>query len=111
MPNALRGAGYECEIHDDHFDSDTEDEVWLRDLAGRKWVVLTKDEKIRYRPLEITALRNAGLRVFVVICGNVTGAATAQVILRSMPKIIAFARRKRAPFLCYVYKDGTVRMK
>ncbi len=111
VPDALRSAGHECEIHDDHFAQDTEDEVWLAELAARRWVVLTKDERIRYRPLEADALRRAGLRVFVVICGSVTGTATAEILLKAMPRIVNLARGKRAPFICYVYKDSSVKMK
>ena len=111
VPNALRAAGYHCEIHDDHFAPATEDEVWLRELAGRRWAVLTKDERIRYRPFELDALRGAGLRVFIVICGNVTGKATAEIILKAMPKMVRLLQREHRSFLCYVYKDGTVRKK
>ncbi|HVX66566.1 MAG TPA: hypothetical protein VHA11_08195 [Bryobacteraceae bacterium] len=111
VPDALRAKGYECAIHDDHYAQDTEDEIWLSELAGRRWIVLTKDERIRYRPLEAAALRLAGLRVFILICGNVTGAATAQILLKAMPKVIAFSRSRRGPFVCYIYKDGTTRMK
>jgi hypothetical protein len=45
-PNALRSAGYSCERHDDHWDQTTQDAVWLAGVAARKWVVLTKDERI-----------------------------------------------------------------
>jgi hypothetical protein len=111
VPSALRAAGCHCELHDEHFKQDTEDEVWLRELASRRWVVITKDEKIRYRPLELQALRSAALRVFIVICGNLTGAATADVILKAMPRILATLNSRRGPFVCHVYKDGTVKLK
>ena len=111
VPNALRAAGCTCELHDEHFPQDTEDEVWLRALAARKWIVLTKDEKIRYRPLEAAAFRNAGLKVFIIICGNLTGAETARILLKAMPRIVEIALRKRGAFLCYVYKDGTLKLK
>lgn len=59
MPNALREAGYHCELHDDHFAHTTEDAIWLSSVAEQQWIVLTKDERIRYRPLELHALRAA----------------------------------------------------
>jgi predicted nuclease of predicted toxin-antitoxin system len=111
VPDALRAAGYSCEIHDDHFQPDTEDQEWLRALADLKWVVLTKDERIRYRPLELNALREAALRVFIVICGNVTGKSTAEIIVKAMPRMLDLLRRKRGSFVCYVYKDGTIKTK
>ena len=54
---ALADAGLRVEIHDDHFARDAEDRVWLRDVGARGWVILTKDQRLRYRPLELAALR------------------------------------------------------
>jgi hypothetical protein len=48
------------EVHDDHFARDEEDRVWLQSVGEKGWVVLTKDQKLRYRPLEINALRARG---------------------------------------------------
>ena len=62
-------AGLVVEIHDDHFARDEEDRVWLRAVGERGWVVLTKDQRLRYRPLEIAALRASKARVFVLTAG------------------------------------------
>src|SRR5580698_10884612 len=62
----LAKAGLAVEIHDDHFARDEEDHVWLQSAGERAWVVLTKDQKLRYRPLEISALRASKTRVFVL---------------------------------------------
>lgn len=64
-------SGLMVEIHDEHFARDEEDRVWLQTVGERGWVVLTKDQRLRYRPLEIGALRASDARVFVplqVIC-------------------------------------------
>ena len=53
----LINSGLVVEIHDDHFARDEEDHVWLKTVGERGWVVLTKDQRLRYRPLEISALR------------------------------------------------------
>lgn len=58
-------AGLSVEIHDAHFQRDEEDRVWLKEVGRRGWVVLTKDQRLRYRPLEIGALRASNARVFV----------------------------------------------
>jgi hypothetical protein len=36
--------------HDDVLARDTDDVVWLRQAGRRRWVVLMKDDRIRYRP-------------------------------------------------------------
>jgi hypothetical protein len=109
VPDALRTAGYLCERHDDWWDQTTEDSVWLAGVAARKWVVLTKDERIRYRPLELQTLRSARLRTFIMICGNVRGAETARILLAAMPRILAVVGTRRGPFIYYVYKDSTLK--
>jgi len=40
------------------------DEVWLRHVGERGWVVLMKDGAIRRRPAELEALIDAGVRAF-----------------------------------------------
>ena len=109
VPDALRAAGYRCERHDDHWDQTTEDSEWLAGVAARKWVVLTKDERIRYRPLELRTLESARLRTFIMICGNVRGAETARILLAAMPRILAVVGTRRGPFIYYVYKDSTLK--
>jgi hypothetical protein len=53
---ALIAEGLAVEIHDEHFKRDEEDRVWLTAVGQWRWVVLTKDQRLRYRPLEIAAL-------------------------------------------------------
>src|SRR5260221_14400832 len=61
IAKALRDAGEEVMVHDDHFPQNTRDEVWLGEAGKRQWVVLTKDENIRYRTNELMALRAASV--------------------------------------------------
>jgi PIN like domain len=70
---ALATAGLVVEIHEDHFARDEDDRVWLKAVGERGWVVLTKDQKLRYRPLEIAALRASNARVFVLTAGKSPG--------------------------------------
>ena len=44
IAEALRQAGQDVRIHDDHFRQDTTDEEWLRQVGGQGWIVLTKDK-------------------------------------------------------------------
>jgi predicted nuclease of predicted toxin-antitoxin system len=75
------------EVHDEHFARDEEDRVWLQAAGERGWVVLTKDQKLRYRPLEINALRESKARVFVLIAGNLRGVEIGAVFLVALPRI------------------------
>ena len=111
VPEALRAAGHACEIHDDRFPQDTEDAVWLSALVGQNRVVLTKDERIRYRPLEYDVLRKSGLRVFIALCGNVTGGETARIILKAIPRVLQVVQAHgTGPLIGYIYKNGTIKL-
>src|SRR5574341_871525 len=62
VAEALRQAGAEVHVHDDYFPPNAPDEEWLRVVGRRGWIVLTKDDRIRYRGTGLAALINAGVR-------------------------------------------------
>ena len=101
-------AGLVVEIHDDHFARDAEDRVWLRAVGERGWVVLTKDQRLRYRPLEIAALRASKARVFVLTAGNLRGIEIAAVLLTALPRICKVLHSRRGPFVARVSQSGNV---
>jgi hypothetical protein len=45
VAQALRAAGADVEIHDDHFPPDAKDEDWLTEVGSLGWIVLTKDRR------------------------------------------------------------------
>ena len=104
----LVGSGLTVEIHDDHFARDEEDRVWLHSVGERGVVVLTKDQKIRYRPLEIAALRGSNARVFVLIAGNLRGSEIADVFLSSLPKIFRMLNSRPGPFVARISRFGWI---
>jgi hypothetical protein len=61
--------------HDDVFPQDTDDEVWLTEAGRRRWVVLMKDDRIRYRPGEQQAVLQARVACF---CLNPSRGMTAE---------------------------------
>ena len=101
-------AGLVVEIHDDHFARDEEDRVWLRTVGERGWVVLTKDQRLRYRPLEIAALIASKARVFVLTAGNLRGIEIAAVFLTALPRICKVLHSRPGPFVARVSQSGHV---
>ena len=57
--------------------------------------MLTKDERIRYRPLELNALKHAGLRVFVLVAGNLRGADIAEIFASAIDRILEVCEETR----------------
>jgi predicted nuclease of predicted toxin-antitoxin system len=103
-------AGLQVEIHDDHFARDAEDQVWLSVVGERDWVVFTKDQRLRYRPLEIAALRASRARVFVLTAGNLRGQEISAAFESALPKILRVLQSKRGPFVARVSGSGGVKV-
>ncbi len=104
---ALREAGAEVHAHDDHFPAEAPDEEWLAEVGRRGWVVLTRDGRSRYRPLERAALisgRRARLRP-----GRRRGSRGEQmaaVFVKALPRIERFVAENPAPFIARVNEHG-----
>ena len=105
---ALQQRGLSVKIHDDHFKRDEEDRVWLRAVAKHGWVIFTKDQRLRYRPLEIAALRASHARVFVLVAGSLRGSEIAAAFLAALPRIFHILRKYPGPFVARITKDGGV---
>ncbi|HEY5542517.1 MAG TPA: hypothetical protein VIM04_04570, partial [Candidatus Binatia bacterium] len=70
IASKLRECGVQVEIHDHHFPQNALDEDWISEVGKRGWVVLTKDDRIRYRPAALAAYRRHQAKVFVFGSGE-----------------------------------------
>ena len=48
----------------DHFPEDAEDVSWLKYIGQNRFVLITRDEQIRWKPAEIAALRKYKVGAF-----------------------------------------------
>ena len=108
LASALRLAGLRVEVHDDHFPPDAKDQQWLSVVGRNRWIVLTKDKKIRHRAPELAAVRTAKVRMFTLTAGSVQAAEMADIFLRSMPQIRAYLQSHEEPFIVSVTRSGKV---
>lgn len=109
IPAALRTAGAQIELHDDHFPQDAQDQVWLAEAGKHGWVVLTKDKHIRHRAVEIHALLTAKVRAFVLTArGDLSGAEIGQILIKGLPAMNKLCATVTPPFVAHVSRDGSV---
>lgn len=108
VAGALRQAGAQVEIHDDHFPPAAPDEDWLREAGRRGWVVLTKDRGIRYRAPALAAIRLSAVRMFVLTAGDLQGSEMAAIFVMALSRIARVASRHPAPFIAKITKTGAV---
>jgi hypothetical protein len=73
VPEALRAAGLDIRVHDELFPQATQDVVWLSEAGAQRWVVITRDDRIRYNQLEKQAVLAAKLRFFSITSSSLTG--------------------------------------
>src|SRR3989338_2191105 len=104
----LRQSGVTVKIHDDHFQQNAQDEDWLSEVGKRGWIVLTKDDRIRYRPAALAAYRRHNVRVFIFGTGEMKAQEMADAFVKALPKISRFALRKTAPFFARISRSGSV---
>lgn len=105
----LLAAGAVVHLHDDYFEQGVADAVWPTEVGRRNWIVLTKDQRIRYREIERKALLNAGVRVFIFMSGNVPFPKMAEIVAKALPRITTFAHQTKPPFVAGIYKDSSIR--
>ena len=109
MAGALRKAGLKIEIHDDHFPQNALDPEWLTAAGKKDWIVITRDERIRYREAEKQAIRRAKVRAFVLTArGDLKAELLAEIFLRALPKVRQIIAEQKPPFIAKVSRDGTV---
>jgi len=108
IADKLRQSGVKVEIHDQHFPQNALDEDWLTEVGRRGWIVLTKDDRIRYRPAELEAYRRNKVRVFIFGSGEMKAQEMADAFVRALPKISRLVRNKPAPFFARISRIGLV---
>jgi len=113
VPDLLRAAGLRlhtlAEVYGVPDDEDVEDVDWLARAGQRGWVVLMKDERIRYRPAEHDAVIDHGVRAFCLTSGNLRAAAMAEQYLALLGEL-AQACQQPGPFLYAVSRNGLRRI-
>lgn len=109
FPDALRAAGIElstlAEVYGVPADEEVSDVDWLGRAGAEGWAVLMKDDRIRYRPAERTALVRAGVIAFCVASGNMRAADMAEMVISQIDAIRRICSRP-GPSLTIVSRGG-----
>lgn len=103
FPARLREAGLQVERHTDHFEPNTPDAEWLQAVGQRGWVVITHDERIRYKANELAAVVQHGVALLVVV-GHAPYPQLAEHFVHTLPRIEAFVAAHKPPFIAKVYR-------
>jgi len=110
FPQALRDAGLAVERFDDHFGPSTADEDWLETIGKKRWVALSRDRKIRYKPNERDAVMRHGVAL-LLLGGNASHAELARNVIATRDRIEAFLARQEPPFIAKVSPPSPEQLK
>lgn len=105
FPEVLRIAGLRVERHADHFQHDTPDEVWLREIGTRGWVAITHDGRIRYKPNEQRAVIESDVALLVIV-GHAPFPELAHAFVATESKIRSFVTTHKRPYIAKVYRPS-----
>jgi PIN like domain len=85
--------------------------VWLAAAGAQRWVVITRDDRIRYNQLEKQAVLAANLRFFSITSSSLTGDEAATLILSAVRAMTQLCRRHAAAgFIAKISRGPEVRI-
>lgn len=94
---ALEAANIPFVAHHQRFAQDAPDEDWLRAAHSHGWLIVTRDQRIRYRANELRAVVDAKLHMFVFSQGGLSATKTASILCATYPRMCALAEQHRPP--------------
>lgn len=105
FPEILRSAGLTVERHGELFPPEGPDEQWLEYCGQRGHIALTHNERIRYTPNELAAVRRHGVALLVIV-GKAPFPILARNFVATLPVIDSFLIRSTPPFIAKVYRPS-----
>ena len=109
FPAILDDAGLTVRRHRDHFAPDCPDEVWLEAVGSNRWIAVSHDTRIRYKPNELAAVVRHNVRLLVVI-GKAPFPQLAKRFVATAPKITEFVEQHSPPWIAKVYRPSATEL-
>ena len=80
------------------------DPAWAKVVAGKGWVAVTRDKRIRYRAAEKQAIVGAKLALFVLASRrNLSRLEIIEHIRAAAPRMATFVIKNKPPFIAAIY--------
>ncbi len=108
IPSALRllELPVQIEAHQDHFDQDERDDVWLSAVGSQGWIVIAQDYKFHEIEAELEALKQHNVGCFYVWGSEASKWETMRTFARAYDRIVREAQRAIRPFAFKVQRHG-----
>jgi hypothetical protein len=109
FPNILEAAGLTVERHQQLFPPDGSDEQWLEHCGRNGRIAVSHNERIRYTPNELAAVRKHKV-VLLIVVGKVPLAELARNFVNTVGVIEECLDRHRPPCIVKVYRPAPSRL-
>jgi hypothetical protein len=107
--DALADCQISCRRHEaEGFAPGEDDDVWLKYVSERGWIVLTKDKKNRYNDLERSAVRRFKTREFYFGGGSLNKFDMADALRLALPEMRRIIRRYISPVIGSITRSGSI---
>lgn len=108
LGDALTAANINFIPHHQRFAPDCPDDEWLPIAGKEKWIVLTRDKNIRYKPNEKQAFKANRVKAIVLSSGDASAADTAELVVRLYSKLMQKLQSAKPPAMFTVTLAGTI---
>jgi uncharacterized membrane protein len=98
----MRNAGYNVRVLKEEFGAGAVDEEWLPAAIANGWILITKDDRWRYRQAEREILVNANTRGFVFVSKTARAIEIVETIMACMEKMAKIIESEVPPFIAHI---------
>ena len=108
LAERLKEIDLNIEKHDDHFEQNTLDVVWLEECGNRDWVIISSDKAIKKNFLEKQALMKSNLTSFFFTTANLISEQQFQIVEKAIKRIANVISSNKKPFIAKLDKESGV---
>lgn len=106
LAHGMREFGEDVVLLTDHFSPDAVDSEWLP-FVGENQLLVTRDEKIRWKPAEIAAVKTFRIAVFFLGGKKLNRCDLIEQVVRNWRRMKQVAATEHRPFAIRIPPHGT----
>lgn len=107
LAHGMREFGEDVEHLKDRFPQNAADSEWLQYVGENEMILITRDEKIRWRPAELVAVRRFKVAAFFLGGKTLSRCELIQQVVRNWPQMKQVAAAESRPFAFRIPPHGT----
>ncbi len=108
LAEGLKEIGLNVEKHDNHFEQNTLDVIWLEECGNRNWVVISSDKAIKKNVLEKQSLMESKLASFFFTSAEITTEQQIEIVKKGLKRIANVIISNKKPFIARLDREGGV---